>query len=118
MSEQMIGNAPPDKTIVIAGGFPDENDVQSSQPTTDLSALAATHDEADTRLVLHGINNDCSNVVVSARDTDVLLMMVSHFPPFTCQNRWMMSGTAKKRKYIPIKNIFDKLPIEATVSMH
>jgi hypothetical protein len=29
----------------------------------------------------------------------------------------MMSSTAKKRKYIPIKDIFDKLPIEATVSI-
>jgi hypothetical protein len=49
MSEQMIANALPDKTIVIAGGFPDEKEVQSSQPTTDMSALAVTHEEADTR---------------------------------------------------------------------
>jgi hypothetical protein len=121
LSEQMIANALPDKTIVIARGFPDEKEVQSSQPTTYISALAATHEEADTRIVLHGINNDCSNVVVSARDTDVLLMMVSHFPRFRCQNLWM-SGTAKNGNTSPSRIYLTSCPLKLQcpfyLSMH
>lgn len=113
----MIASAPEDKEVIVAGGFLNEQEVQSSQHSTNLSALCAAHEEGDTRLVLHGIENNSTNIVVSARDTDVLLLLVSHFPHFTCQNLWMKSGTAKKPKYIYIKDIFNKLPPQAVQSL-
>ena len=98
LSEQLITKTPPDREIVVAGGFADELEVHSSQISTDLSDLTATHKQGDTRLVLHHIIDNFSNVVVCARDTDVLPLLMSHHHHFSCQNRWMKSATAKKPK--------------------
>jgi hypothetical protein len=117
LSDELLTNAPTDKEIVVAGGFLDEQEVKSSRSSTNLSSLRATHEEADTRLLLHVINNDANTVVVSARDTDVLLILVSHFARVNCENLWMMAGTAKKRKYIPIGPVFHNLPPNSVDSL-
>ena len=101
LSEHIIVNSPPppppDKVVVAAGGFVDEREVQSSERAIDLSALKATHEEADTRLILHCVNNSLDNIVVSARDTKAFLLLVAHVPHIPCPNLYMMSGTAAKR---------------------
>ena len=109
LSEHIIVNAPPDKVVVVAGGFLDEREVQSSERAIDLSALRATHEEADTRLIVHCVNSSLNNIVVSARDTDVLLLLVAHAPHINCPNLYMMSGTAKKQKYFNIRAIHENL---------
>ena len=114
LSEELLANAPCNKEIVVAGGFEDEREVRSSHVATNLNPLRATHEEADTRLVLHAINVYSDTVVVSARDTDVLLLLVSHFSRVNCNHLWMMSGTAKKRKYVPIDAVYHKLPSGST----
>ena len=86
--------APKDKEIVVAGGFRKELEVKSSKGTTDSTPLKSTHEEADTRLVLHAIHSQFNTVVVSSRDTDVLLLLVSHFRCMQCEHLWMMSGTS------------------------
>jgi len=108
LSEHVIVNAPPDKVVVAAEGFVDEREVQSSERAMDLSALKATHEEADTRLMVHCVNSSLDNVVVSARDTDVLLLLIAHVPHIPCPNLYMMSGTATKRKYFNIRGIYEK----------
>ena len=110
LSYELLSHAPEDKEIVVAGGFNDELEVRSSKGTTDLNALRSTHEEADTRLVLHAVHSPCKTVVVSSRDTDVLLLLVSHFPRAQCERLLMMSGTSKKRRYIPIDAVFNSLP--------
>lgn len=75
---------------MAAGGFVDEREVQSSERAINLSALKATQDEADTRLILHCVNNSHDNIVVSVRDTDVLLLLVAHVPHFPSTS---LSGT-------------------------
>lgn len=97
LSEELCSQAPDDKEIVVAGGFKDELEVRSSKTTTDLTHLRATHEEADTRLVLHAVHSQCNTVVVSSRDTDVLVILVSHYPRAQCEHLWMMSGTTKKQ---------------------
>ena len=47
----------------------------------DLSALKATHKEADTRLIVHCVNSSLDNTVVSTRDTDVLLLLIARVSP-------------------------------------
>ena len=103
-------NAPPDKVVVAAGGFVHEREVQSSDRAIDLSALRATHEEADTRLIVHCVNNSLDSIVVSARDTDVLLLLIAHVPHIPCPYLYMMSGTATKRKYFNIRAIYENLP--------
>ena len=105
----MCRQAPADKEIVVAGGFTDELEVRSSKSATELNHLSATHEEADTRLVLHAVHSQFDTVVVQSRDTDVLVLLVSHFPSAQCERLWMLSGTAKKQQYIPIDTVFNTL---------
>ena len=87
--------------------------MRSSKTSTDLAQLKATHEEADTRLVLHAVHSQFNTVVVSSRDTDVLVLLVSHFPCVQCEHLWMLSGTGKKRQYIPIDAVFNNLPTDS-----
>ena len=105
----IIVNAPPDKVDKV-GGFVDEREVQSSDRAIDLSALRATQEEADTRLIVHCVNSSLDSIVVSARDTDVLLLLIAHVPHIPCPYLYMMSGTATKHKYFNIRAIYENLP--------
>jgi len=64
LSKELCLHAPADKEVVVGGGFRDECDVRSKK-TTDLSFLRSTHEEADTKLVLHAVHCEFNNVVVS-----------------------------------------------------
>ena len=117
LSEELCSQAPVDKEIVVAGGFRDELEVKSSTGATDLGPLKSTHEEADTILVLHAVHSQFHTVVVCSRDTDVLLLLVSHIQRMQCQHLWMKSGTSKKRRYIPIDTVFHKLPSGSASSL-
>ena len=108
LSEQLITRAPESKEIVTAGGFRDELEVRSSTPTTSLSCLNANHEEADTRLALHAMNVT-NDAVVVPRDTDVLVILVSHFHRMHCKELWMKAGTSKKESKCPLHVVFYKL---------
>ena len=113
LSEHIVANAPPDKIIVTGGGFLDEGEVQSSDrlgELMDVRFFKAAHEEADTCLILHCTKSSLDTIVVSARDTDVLLLLIAHATHISCTNLWMMSGTAAKRKYYNIKAIYKNLP--------
>ena len=115
--EKLCSQAPVDKEIDVAGGFRDELEVKSSTGATDLGPLKSTNEEADTILVLHAVHSQFHTVVVSSRDTDVLLLLVSHFERMQCQHLWMKSVTSNKRRYIPIDAVFNKLPIRSASSL-
>ena len=93
VSEQLIARAPENKIIVTAEGFKNIQEVRSSNPSVDTSALEAYHEEADTRVVLHCINNSADSVVVYARDTDILVLLLAHFEKMPCKNLWLKAGT-------------------------
>ena len=57
LSEQLTAQAPDTKTIVVAGGFRNEEKVESSNPEVDTDKLAARQEEADTTLMLHCVEN-------------------------------------------------------------
>lgn len=97
--------------IVVAGGFEDGQKVVSSDCNTSLVALFATHEEADTRVILHAVQSPYSTVVVSASDRDILLLLIYHYYQSKNQNDfWMMTGTKNNRKYVPIREIVKSLP--------
>ena len=101
ISFYLIANSPDDKVIVVAGGFDDEREARSTCEDVDVSGLCGIHEEADTRLILHCVNNNCNTVVVSARDE----------PCIPSTNVYMMAGTAKKRKYYNVRAISRSLPL-------
>ena len=72
--------------------------------------LQSNHEEKDTRLVLHAVNSQADEVVVWCKYTDVLLLLVAHFPRALCQNLWQLTGTSKKRRYTSIGQVFFNLP--------
>jgi len=63
--------------MVVSGGCSNEEDVLCSDPSLDAAVLRSNHKEADTRIVLHEVAH-VNNVVLSARDTGVLLLLLPH----------------------------------------
>jgi len=65
LSRQLILKAPPDKTIVAAGGFSNEERVEASDASVDVEALEGKHEEAHTRIILHCTKIEAASVVVA-----------------------------------------------------
>ena len=115
LSQQLILHAPPHKTIVTSGGFSNEERVESSEPAVYVKSLEAKHEEADTRTILHCVRSTASRIVVSARDTDLFVMLIAFFNMIMCKKVWMKAGTPKRRKFIPVHYIVDKLQMDTDV---
>jgi len=89
--------------------------VESSDPAVDVKSLEAKHEEAGTRTILNCVRSTASSIVVSARDTDLLVMLIAFFSMIMCKKVWMKAGTAKRRKFIPVHDIVDKLQMDTGV---
>lgn len=123
LSRYLISHAPNDETKVTAGGFRTEDMVEASKTDIDLESLAAKHEEADTRVIVHCIESQSSAIVVAARDTAILLLLIAHFHKIPCSKVWLKCGTSKKRKYVPIHTIVENLQLppdvlESVVAFH
>ena len=105
LSEQLLQHAPVRKTIVVSGGFKESTTVKSPNKALGMTLLQATHEKADTRIVLHCVHTNTDQVVVSSRGTDVLILLVAHFAYMQCNRLLMKSGTTKKQKYLPFHDI-------------
>ena len=77
--------------------------------------LRAKHEEADTKVVLHCIHAETEDVVVAARDTDILLLLLVFFSSMKCNQLWMKAGTSKQKKYFPIHEIRQKVSFPESV---
>ena len=95
--------------VVKAGGFVEATTVKSSDPELDISFLRADHEEADTRLILHCVHARMETMVVSARDTNVLLLLLAHYDKMGCTRLYMKAGTWKEPKYFPVHAIREVL---------
>ena len=82
LSNELLSNMPSDKIIVAAGVFEDEKCVRSNQNNIDLRALSADHEEADTRIVLHCAHSTSDFIVISSRDTDIIILLLAHHNRF------------------------------------
>jgi len=109
LSQQLMLQAPRNKTIVVSGGFVDEEQVFSSNPEVDTDKLKARHEEADTRLILHCTENQAPSIVIAARDTDVLVLLLAHFHKMSSEKVWLKAGSVANRKYIPIHTLWKGL---------
>ena len=109
LSKQLLLQAPGNKTIVVSGGFREEQTVKCSNPNVNLHVLEAYHEEADTRMIVHCMHANFNSVVVLSRDTDVLVLLVAHVNEMACVKLWMKAGTSVKPKYIPVHTICETL---------
>ena len=108
LSHELIDNAPDDKVIIVSGGFQDKQEAKSNQDDIDLSYLRGNHEEADTRIILHSIHAGragYNTIVVHCRDTDVLVLLISHLDKIQAPNVWMKGGTSQAKKYYPIRAV-------------
>lgn len=107
LSEQIMLKADAlDAEIVTAGGF---TEIQSAASSTgrDIKLLQATHEEADTRVILHALDaarQPYERTLIVCRDTDVLVLLI-HFQQQLTNEIWFQSGTAKQRKYVAVHDI-------------
>ena len=77
--------------LITAGSFTDGErvvEITRARPTEDIDALKSNHEEADTRMFLHAAyavrDTPTSAIVIQSRDTDVLVLCVSHFTGIGC----------------------------------
>ena len=105
-------NSTESPVIVVAGGFSNSTTVKSSDPDLDVSSLRADHEEGDTRLILHCIHAHMNTIVVSVRDTDVLLLLLAHYSRIDCTRLYMKAGTSKAQQYFPVHEIHQNLSVE------
>ena len=64
--------------MVTSGGRLKADEVLCNHAELDLTYLKSTHEEADTRMILHCVHTQSPTVVVRSRDTDVMLLLIAH----------------------------------------
>jgi hypothetical protein len=109
---QKTKDLPNDYEMITGGGFTDHTGAKSTRRSKDDLKLNGNHEEADTRLILHAseaVNMGYQRIIVMCRDTDVMLLLL-HFIAHKAIEVWMISGTAKKQKYIPIHQVAKTVP--------
>jgi len=81
--------------------------------TNDFDPLApCTHEEADTRLLLHvhnAVKAGYKRIAIRTVDTDVLVIAVSCWHSLQCVELWLAFGTGKHFRFIPVHEIANAL---------
>lgn len=113
-----------DDELYVAGVFSDPIFVKkiTSSGISECQALYSSHEEADTRMILHatyadqtfGEKNIRGRIIIQSPDTDVLVLAVHFFPTFKHTDElWFQTGgiTSSKdcRRFIPVHEIVTSL---------
>ena len=105
IGEQFLQQAPGDTLVIVAGAFDDPTEVRCSDDSMDVRHLYSTHEEADSRIVLHVLDCELPSIIVSARDTDIIVLLLHHSDKFRHKTVYVTVGTAAVRKYVNIGEI-------------
>jgi len=103
--------------VVTAGGYAESTHAESSCGRV-AESLKSTHEEADTRLILHALDAvqaGYQRLIIQCRDTDVLVLLVHFCNRISANELWMCSGTKAKPKFIPVRHTESYL---MTFAMH
>lgn len=112
LCEKLAGVESSHTTFVVSGGFFEKTRVVSSEKSFNTLPLVSNQNYAKTRLVIHAINSEAEKIVVTAKDTEVLLLLIHHFDKLRCKQLWIQMGSSKKRLYVPVHVIYEKLSID------
>ena len=81
-------------------------EVLTSNPNANLSAIQpCSHEEADTRLLLHALHasrNGFKRLLIVTVNTDVVVLVLHHFFSLDLQELWIEIGVGKNRRWLPI----------------
>lgn len=75
---------------------------------TDTADLHCTHEEANTRLLLHAVGaarRGYTKVMVRTVDMDVVVIAVAKFQYISLSELWIEFGVGKHLKYLPVHDI-------------
>ena len=107
------------QSFTLAGGFADGQLVKVIQHTDvqENPELFSTHEEADTRILLHAINlaQSHSRIIVRCDDTDVLVLLIYYCGKgvFGDCKVYMKAGHCSKatnrQRFIPVNTITDQI---------
>jgi hypothetical protein len=116
-----LGDMPyPGDSLYIARLFTDPNVAKkiSSVGVSSCADLYCSHEEADTRMLLHamhadkefGRKNTKCRIIVKSPDTDVFVLCVHFFPSMSnIKELWFQTGTITRtkdcRRYLPVHDI-------------
>ncbi|KAK2707974.1 hypothetical protein QYM36_015602 [Artemia franciscana] len=111
-------------SAVLAGGFTDRSEVYVKGLPFDVfseltESLASTHEETDTRLVLHVAHcfrRGYQQVIVKANDTEISAMLIQHFKIMTskCTASDPELYLKFRDKTFPIHIVVKKIPVSVT----
>ena len=88
------------------------------------SIAPCSHEEADTRLILHAAHvrkSEMKKVMIQTVDTDVVVLAISFFSECSLDELWVEFGSGKFHKYIPIHVVhkaFTKEQAQALIGFH
>lgn len=112
----------PERKLFLAGGFSEGKTTMSlsSQGSVEADNLACTHEEADTRMLLHAMDADLKfqdtdgRIIIKTPDTDVVVLAVYYFPKMKYVSEfWIeterVTRTADLRRFIPANEICKSL---------
>jgi hypothetical protein len=84
--------------VYLSGGFSDRTKVVKLKPeniahggSSFTADLSCTHEEADTRVVFYAafcVKTGCSDVIIEANDTDIVVILLQSFSKIEAQNHW------------------------------
>ena len=83
-------------------------DVVCSQPCDTASITPCTHEEADTRILLHvshAVNQGYKRVSIRTVDTDVLVLSIKAAEILDDIELWIVFGVGKSVRYLPAHKI-------------
>ena len=92
-----------------------EEEVRYSEPTDTKGLSPCTHEEADTRMLLHaadGSQQGFKRIVIRTVDTDVVVLAVSLASRIGCENLCVAFGTGKSFRYLNVSAIANMLGTE------
>ena len=76
------------------------------------SHLDSSHEEADTRLILHAVDatiRGSSEICINSPDTDVLVLALYRYP-MLCNDTYLLMGCGLKQKKVYLSPIYNALP--------
>jgi hypothetical protein len=79
-----------------------------------------THEEADSRMLLHchhAAEQGAKQIALRTVDTDVVVLAVSSFPDLNIDKLWIIFGVGKNVRVIPVHEIAASLGIDRTKSL-
>ena len=83
---------------------------------TDVEELECDHEEADSRMFIHAHcaaeNEHAGHFILTSPDTDVAVPCLFHCSTLNINELWFHTGTGKKRRFIPMHVIAEKLSEE------